>query len=336
MENIRFLHCADLHVGASRRDIPDYLERQLRMLRQLYSAAKKKKCDFIILGGDIYNDKGIPYAEKEAVLKILVENRDILTIIISGQHDLISHDYSHLSIIDTMGKAGVLNVQVANMVPQLLHYKDWRIIAIPYDKNITTGKAQTLVADYLEKVPDKNKVIGTFHGMVNGSRNDLGYSFPGGIVLPIDEIRYWALGDIHKAQKINKISYYSGSPIQHNFGEVEQKRGALLVDITPDNLKITKINLHGFTPLVVVNLSEGEAIPENCYVSVASEDKDLYIDLPANVVKKKTIHKQIAYTYNRDTIEESDILQIELEKLQYTPEVIQDAVDGFKKYMKTL
>jgi exonuclease SbcD len=337
VDKIRFLHCADLHINSMCKSIPDhYFKRQIQMLNQLYGIAKKKKCDFIILAGDIYNDKKIPYVEKEAFLNILLENRDIPSIIINGQHDLIDHNYSHLSIIKKMGDSGALNVQVADMKPRILSFDDWSILAIPFQKNITTESAQKLIDAMLEKVPNRDKVIGTFHGMVNGSRNELGYSFPGGIKLPTDVVKYWALGDIHKAQKINERTYYPGSPIQHNFGEVETKRGALLVDIDGSDLKVTRVALKGITPLVTVNLDREEEIPEDCFVAVESATKDMYQDLPANVVRKKKPKNTIKYEYTRDTSNESEILNHELQKLKYSDKVITAAVEKFEKSIKTL
>lgn len=311
MPKIRFFHAADIHIGATRK-IPDYLKRQEQMLDCIFQNAEKYNCDFVLIAGDIYEDFKLTSLEKDLFLRKIAQYNNKPIVLINGQHDLVGPDYSLLSIVEDFSKLKYLtHVHIANMHPKVLNVLGWNIIAIPYNKKITTESMEQTVGDLLDTIEDKSKVLATFHGMVQGSYNDLGYTFSGGVILPLfDEISYWALGDIHKQHSVAKNAYYAGSPIQHRFDEVDENRGGLVVDLVSDGdyavcVNVEPVYFDGIKKLKVLELSDTVTtanvdFEDDCYYSVSYENGDALRDLPSNVITTKKLVKPISYDYDKD------------------------------------
>lgn len=304
------------------------------MLEQLFSDAVAHECDAILICGDIY-DKMTTLKEEEKDLFIEVLGKydgKLEIVLINGQHDMLSAERTHLSILKELVESKVLNTTtVVEFEPELItHIDGCDILAIPYGE-YTSVSLSDVVTDHLEG-STQDIVVGMFHGMLKGCFNDLGKQFDDGVTLP-SKVNYWALGDIHKQQKLDDITWYPGSPIQHNFGEVEQGRGYLLVEVTSDDLTVTPYSLKGIKPLINIDLDEEEEIPEDAYVKLTYTDRKVLNDrlLPANVVKKECKVTKIVDDYSvKDDIEDvKDIVFEEILKLKYTEDVAESAVSLF-------
>lgn len=101
------------------------------------------------------------------------------------------------------------------------------------------------------------------HECFAGISLDSGLVAKGGVSIPdVPCIKYFACGDIHKMQKVNVkgraihgSAWYSGAPMQYNFGDVLPK-GCLVVDVSDDRIYTTRIvqipqaiELHNITSL---------------------------------------------------------------------------------------
>lgn len=347
---MRIFHAADLHIGASTK-LPDHLHRQEQMLDQIFQNAKKYECDIIILAGDMYEGFELSMYAKDLFLRKLAQYDTIPIVIINGQHDLIDPKYSMLSIIeDFISFKSLQHVYVANMVPKVLNINGWSVLAIPYQHSLTTEHLADIVDNLLATVSDTSRVVATFHGMIYGSSNELGYKFTSGVKLPLrPEIAYWALGDIHQRHAVGENAYYSGSPIQHRFDEIIEDRGGIVVDIELTTqfarlADITYVNFTGIKKLkkvTIANTLEIKELEENMdeyYYTVDSSSLEVMKELPANVITKNKVVDNIKYEYNKDLkhMKFRDILYIEMQA-NYDRNVCDSAIAKFDElYAKSL
>ena len=85
---MRFLHTADLHIGKKLGEIP-LMEDQRYILRQISGIASEKKCDAVLIAGDIYQNTA-PSADAMEVFGDFLSDlygKGISVIAISGNHD---------------------------------------------------------------------------------------------------------------------------------------------------------------------------------------------------------------------------------------------------------
>jgi len=334
----KFIHCADLHVGDSRR-LPDYLGRQRSMLEQIFQLSLDRECDALLICGDVYDKMTTLYEhEKDLFIEVLGKyDSKIPIIIINGQHDIVVETQrTHLSILKELADSGVLkSTYIVEFSPKVIPVGNWDIVAVPFS-NYTTIEFSDAVAALMEDVRNPRQAIGMFHGMLKGSFNDHGIQLEGGITLP-STVRYWALGDIHKRQQMNSISWYSGSPIQHNFGELETERGCLCVSVGK-KLKVEEVNLTGIKKLVNVDLDDSSSeIPEDALVKVSYTKQEKILNkklLPDNVVassSKIIKSKEEDFSFDDGKIECSDILKDVILKLNYSSDIAEKSIGIFNK-----
>lgn len=93
---MRFLHVADLHLGLKitrfGADINGKVqEARLKSLESLLDRGRRESLDFILIGGDLFDDNHVDAATSRRAFELL-EASGIATYIISGNHDPISVD----------------------------------------------------------------------------------------------------------------------------------------------------------------------------------------------------------------------------------------------------
>ena len=309
-------------------------------MEQLFQGAIDHECDAMLVCGDIYDKMTTLWGdEKDLFIEILGKyDSKIPIVIINGQHDIVVEtQMTHLSVLKTLEDSGVLtSTHVVEFKPKVVPIGNWDILAIPFGE-YTTIELSDVVFGLMKKVRNPNRVVGMFHGMLQGSFNDMGKQFEGGVTLP-SSVRYWALGDIHKRQKMDKISWYSGSPIQNNFGDIETDRGYLLVSIGK-RLRIEKKNLVNIKKLINVDLDAGEEIPEDAYVKLSYTRQDTVLNkktLPKSVIATVSKTQKVVddFNFDSDVTEVSEILKDVILKLQYPEETMKKSLEVFSKIME--
>jgi len=109
---------------------------------------------------------------------------------------------------------------------------------------------------------------------------------------------------VKNCQQIAPRAWYSGSPIQHNFGDAQPK-GVLTVELTEgEEPKVELVELKGIKPLVTIK-EKPEKWPEDCYIRYLGPLEEI-IELPSNVIKtegvyssekeKETVQEQMEFT----------------------------------------
>jgi exonuclease SbcD len=95
-----------------------------------------------------------------------------------------------------------------------------------------------------------------FGGVAGGGERQahiFGYAIPAG-VFP-GHLSYVALGHLHRQQKMphSGAVWYSGSPLQLDFGEVDDAKGALIIDTEPGlPSQVTSVALTSGTRLITI------------------------------------------------------------------------------------
>lgn len=302
---VKFLHAADLHVGKSRK-LPGYLERQDRMLDEIYRLAETRTDGLVILAGDLYDRLDLTAREKDLLIKHVcrADRAGITTVMIPGNHDMIDEDdggYTHVRALRMMAEDRRLrNTIVVETEPAFLTIEKFgiHVACVPawYRK---TKQVNDIVTRLLRDRPDDRPVVAIVHETVRASRNERGQQFGIDVGSPdhcieLDgdlPVLYWALGDIHVRQQIPGVphAWYSGSPVQHDFGDSPDK-GVLIVDMDhPDEPEATQLD--GIVPLITIEVQDDRDpdIPPDALVRLSGRRSRIAeLVVPDNVVTTKT------------------------------------------------
>jgi len=331
----RILHTADFHIGASKKIIVDYFERQNTMCNEILRIATKKEVNFILLCGDIFHLKTVQEVERLIFISFLVgaEHLGIPVFIINGQHDLLEGKGTSLDHIKKLiDGEHFKRHRIALLKPVLWNYRDLKILAVPHVR-----KREKSVAQILEDHGDVDILMA--HECFRGSSTDTGWIADTSAYQPIPEegYKYLAGGDIHKCQKIGKHGYYSGSPIQNEFGDGE-RRGVLWFDTETWDPKLCR--LQGIKPLVTLDADHDfsdEEIPDAYIRLTKTKGKEItnktLLERVVKVENKTVEFEPIKVTTSFDVMEG---LPEMLGKLGLSNKQQMKAVDIVKKIAKDI
>lgn len=296
---MKILHAADLHVGDS-RNLPGYLDRQRKMLYQITDVAVREAVQAVVLSGDIHDAKYMLPREKDMLwewvlhLDFTAQEHDFFVVVENGNHDEIEEDYTHLRSLRVAQDFQVLRrTTVVEAKPELVgpfHESLW-IAVVPakqYQGDEINDIVRPMIASLDKRVEGDRYLVAMVHEAIIGAANEAGtHKFKKGPRLDPDiAVTYWALGDIHKPfQMMMPNAWYSGSPIQHDFGDISPERGVLIVDLDePDRPK--PVVLEGIAPLVTIQA--GDEIPADAIVRFEGDAKEIAETVfPENVVSFK-------------------------------------------------
>jgi len=220
---MKILHIADIHWrGLSRH------QEYVLAFKDLFRQAEELQPDIIYVGGDIVHSK------TQGISPELIQNlcwwfnglaKIAPTHVILGNHDGL--------ILNRDRQDAITPIVEALDNPRIHLYKksgtyefapgfEWCVLSCFDEENFFKAK------------PSKGNVsIALYHGAVRGSLTDVDWQLEGESTLDLFKSYDFAmLGDIHKRQFLNKKETiaYSGSTIQQNFGE-DNEKGFLLWDI---------------------------------------------------------------------------------------------------------
>ena len=229
---IRFIHCADLHlgsrfVGISTEDTE--LGKKMRSstfnaLDEIISKAMHEAVDFIIFSGDIFDDSNeTPYTRQR--FADAVARAGIPCYIVYGNHDYKRRWEDSIPLPP--------NAYVFGAEPERMFYPpksldaQIELIGVSYHKRTSF---EDLTAG-IKGNPDIFS-IGIVHCDVDGDERSQ-YSPCKSSDLASRNIDYWALGHIHKAQIISKDPYivYPGNTQGRSFRETGDK-GAFIITVS--------------------------------------------------------------------------------------------------------
>ena len=231
---------ADIHIPNSEEKVP-YHEMLKQAIAELYKATKDIPNDEfrIIIAGDIFHNKIRISNEASDTFHMMLNYLNAIgkTYIIAGNHDMLENNLDRLdSISPTFGIKDVYpNVVYLDRETEYKSgcYVDDNVIFALY--SIFDGFKRPLDLDEIIKDNPSNRVIGLYHGDINGSVTDLGRVSENG--LPITEFEGCncvIAGHIHKHQELNKNDIpivYCGSLLQQNSGENIEGHGYIELNV---------------------------------------------------------------------------------------------------------
>ncbi len=258
---MKLLHTADWHVGRTIRGRSRDDEHR-QVLVEIAAIARDEKVDLILVAGDIFDTAAPSPAAEEIVYRALLDLAEVApVVIVAGNHD----NPARLRAVAPLLSLGRVRVGAAIARPDeggILDLPDLavRIALVPFigkrgivrvEEILRLGQAER-IGEYAERVADILQAL-TFgmtadtvnlvlsHLMVAGGVPGGGertahlfdYSVPA-LAFP-GHISYVALGHLHRPQKVSAPlpMWYSGSPLQLDFGEGEDRKAVILVEAEP-------------------------------------------------------------------------------------------------------
>ncbi len=264
---MRFLHTADWHLGKKLRG-RSRLPEQRAALQQLADAAIEHAVDAVLIAGDVYESTMPPPEAEQLAFEFLarLSTAGIASVVIAGNHDqpqrlaalqpLLEGLRIHIraearppergGIVTLTARDGSERALVATLpfVPER-RVIDTAMVASGSDRSHQVYKVR--IADALrhfDRAFTKDTVnLLVAHVLVDGARFGtgerqlhLGEIFA---IAPDDlpqHAQYSALGHLHRPQEIVQAvgrAAYSGSLIELDFGERDQDKRAVLVEVHP-------------------------------------------------------------------------------------------------------
>ncbi len=307
---MKILHTSDWHLGKKLKNV-SRIEEQRLVLNELVDYVNNEGVDVVIISGDVF-DTYFPSSIAEELffntLKVL-SNGERLVIIISGNHDDNNRITAGSSVCYDYGIvfSDVLYSKPLNLKRVSLIESGERYFVVKDSNGETVFfNALSYPTEYrLQAIIDETKtyeecVKGWIDGVSNKNVNNypevfIGHLFLlGGVndgvekqielggarildksVIPSNVV-YSALGHLHKRQVIDKDKniVYSGSILQYNYGESEQKSFEVFEIIDKKVKNLQTINFKNGNKLKTVEVFDFSKCNEilstfkNCYVKL--------------------------------------------------------------------
>ncbi|MEN9805370.1 MAG: hypothetical protein RIS41_2217, partial [Actinomycetota bacterium] len=205
----KFLHAADLHLGAPLESLGDSIdaetaERVKRLVNQsfdrLIDVAIGEGVDFVVLAGDVYdNADRDPGAQRRFLLGLRrLTGAGIKVFMVHGNHDPLTKDVKAGVLPDGVvvfpaGKLGTEMVTMSNGV-------DVTVAGVSYAKKEETDDLVPLFAGLTGRT-----IVGVLHTNVGGDSSIHKNYAPSTVAdLQASPVHYWALGHIYK-RSVNPI-----------------------------------------------------------------------------------------------------------------------------------
>ncbi|MFV8334713.1 exonuclease SbcCD subunit D [Flavobacterium sp. RSP29] len=286
---MKILHTADWHIGQLFHEYDRTYEHQ-QFLNWLVDTLQTEQIDVLLISGDVF-DISNPSASSIKMFYSFLNKAtkaipDLQIVITAGNHDSASRleapkpllESSNVHIIGLVEKDGEGNIDYQKLlVPihdDLKNVKIW-CLAIPFLRmgdyptilncaNPYTEGVTALYKDAFEyaslKKQDGQTIIAMGHLHTHQAEvSDLDKTerlIMGGVeCIPAtafhQDIKYVALGHIHKAQRIGGKEHirYSGSPLPMSFSELNYKHQVIVFELDEEISELKSIEIPLFVPL---------------------------------------------------------------------------------------
>ncbi|MBW3666081.1 MAG: exonuclease SbcCD subunit D [Actinobacteria bacterium] len=255
---MRILHTSDWHVGRRIRG-RDRSEEHRAVLHELVLLADEAAVDLTVVAGDLFDTASPTPAGEQIVWKTLLDLSDLgPVLVVAGNHDNPARLDAVSPVLDRAGvmvigspcspsEGGVVQLPALGLRAAMLPFVSQRGIVsaediMGLDPDRHGGKYEDRMRRIIESLTGEmttdtvNIVVGhvSVHGAeAGGGEHVFDYAVPTS-VFP-GHLSYVALGHYHRQQKMPHSApvWYSGSPLQLDFGEVSDHKGALLVKAEP-------------------------------------------------------------------------------------------------------
>ncbi|MCT7464581.1 DNA repair exonuclease [Aliarcobacter cryaerophilus] len=245
--NIKFIHCADVHLGspllAASKERQDLLNNAIEdALKNMVDLAINEEVDFVVIAGDLFDGKmtNASIGRKFKSIMNPLEEKKIYTYVLFGNHDAEGKHSLSFSNSEYMKFFSADNAETFKI--------EEKKIAIHGQSFKTQSVTDNLAKQYPQKL-DGYFNIGVLHTSLNGRVGHDNYAPCIINDLENKSYDYWALGHIHKREIVkdaNPTIIYSGN-IQGRHSKENEEKGCFLVQIdenhriTPEFKKLNKV-----------------------------------------------------------------------------------------------
>ncbi len=304
---VKILHTSDWHVGRRIRG-RDRTDEHRAVLAELVGIAAGANVQLTVVAGDLFDTSApTPVAEK-VVWRALLDLAEVAPVlVIAGNHD----NSARLQAVSPLLEMGRIIARSEPLPPDrggVASYEDLgiRVAMLPFVSQRGVIRAEEIMGldpdqhagayeDRIKRLVEAltagmttdtvNVLAGhlTVHGAQEGGGERQAHIF--GYAVPVSvfpgHLSHVALGHLHRQQKMphGGSVWYSGSPLQLDFGEVDDLKGALLVEAAPGlPAKVTAVPLTSGRRLVTLHgtvdqiLARADEV-EGCYVKVELTEK---------------------------------------------------------------
>ena len=265
---VKFLHTADWHVGKTIKGQSRLDEHRARARRHRRESPTTKRVDVVLVVGDLY-ETAAPSPEAEAlVLRTLLDLRDTgaRVVVLAGNHDNAHRFEAVRPVFGALGvtvigrastpaDGGVVEIEcrsgdsAARRARAVLFAaqrssaptSSWGSTPLSWRGPTTSGCGNSSRA-LTEPFADDAVNVVAAHCMVSGAQLGGGERaaqtymdyWVGAAAFPA-HAHYVALGHLHRTQQIGGAApiWYSGSPLQVDFGERDEPSNVLVVEAPP-------------------------------------------------------------------------------------------------------
>lgn len=269
---VKILHTSDWHVGRRIRG-RDRSGEQRAVLAELIEIAESNGVDLTVVAGDLFDASSPTAVSEQIVWRTLLDLAEVSPVaIISGNHDSAARLDGVAPLLE-MGRVmavgtprspkagGTVRLEDIGVKLALLPFVSQRGIVKAEDimssdpdqhagafeerlRRIVEKLTRDMTADTVNVLVSHLTVYGALAGGGERKAHIFGYAIPSSL-FP-GHLSYVALGHLHRQQKMPHSSavWYSGSPLQLDFGEVADQKGVLLIEASPGlPAKVTAVPL---------------------------------------------------------------------------------------------
>lgn len=232
------------------------------MLAELVEAADDNHVDLVLVAGDVFDTASPTPVAEQIVWRALLDLADVAPVlVVAGNHDnptrldavapvLARANITMVGTPRAPGEGGVVALPDLGAKVALLPFVSQRAIVRAEDimgsdpdqhagkyeqrmRRVIDALTTNMGTDTVNLLMSHLTVYGGTQGGGERSAHIFGYAIPASL-FP-GHLSYVALGHLHRQQKMPHSSpvWYSGSPIQLDFGEVADQKGALIVKAEP-------------------------------------------------------------------------------------------------------
>ena len=269
-KEIKYIHhISDIHI----RNLKRHAEYE-KVFDKLYKKIRENRENSLIyIGGDIAHSKTDMSPELVDQTSRFFKSLSKIcpTIVITGNHDCNLNNRNRLDVLTPI----INNLNLPN-----LHYLKHSGIYDIGDISFVVWDVWEDEENYIEASDfEANTKIALYHGTVDRSKTDVGFSLPGRVTIDyFDGYDLGLIGDIHKRQFLNqnKTIAYCGSLIQQNHGE-SIGHGYLLWEVSTKTAEYIEIpNEYGYYTIDIDNgiVPDAEDMPKKARLRVRISNTD--------------------------------------------------------------
>lgn len=238
---VRFVHAADLHLGAAFKGVAaddahvrrELVEAPYRALERIVELCVGERVDFLLIAGDVYNSAERPVRPQLALMDAAraLEDEGIRIFIVHGNHDPASDSPALVGLPD--------NVHVFShaSVERVVVECDGHPVCAIYGRSFGRRDVKDNLARGFSRERSDTLAVGLLHANVGGRAGYDDYAPCSVADLAAAGMDYWALGHIHEPGVMSETPWavYAGAP-QGMDPTQTGERGCYLVTAEPGHV----------------------------------------------------------------------------------------------------